>query len=229
MTSSIRSSVARGVWAPGLVLGLALVFVPSLAAAEAVAAEGSGEPVETKAPARKADPYLVKLREGDAAYLARDYATAASLYTEAIKTKSQAPLGHFRLGEALRAQNQFDAALEAFQNASRFATTLGDRQRALFLIADVQERAAKWTQAKAEWTEYAGAAVEHKKRLDAKTAGVSASDPVYPETARERIKQVDAVVTRTEQYAAVKARIDKREAEISEKAKADAARQKDAK
>jgi tetratricopeptide (TPR) repeat protein len=209
-----------------LVIGTALVASGVFLAPELANGETPQSATATKAPARAADPYLVKLREGDAAYLARDYATAAAIYSDAIKAKSQDATGHLRLGEALRAQSKFDAALEAFENASRFAATLADRQRAKFMVADTHERAAKWAQAKAQWTDYEAAAADHAQRVAAKAAGVSAEDPVYPESARERRKQVDAVVERTEQYATVKARIEKREAEISAKAKADAAKQK---
>ncbi|HEX2730355.1 MAG TPA: hypothetical protein VHM70_02070 [Polyangiaceae bacterium] len=189
-------------------------------------ADPTPEGAPAAAPKRAANPYVVKLREGDSAFLARDYAGAAAIYSEAIKLEPRNALGHLRLGEALRAEQQYDAAIDAFGAASRFATTLAERAKAIFLQADTEERATHLTQAKSSWTSYQQTAAEHATQVTQKQAGASKDDALYNDTAVERVKQIDANATRTEQYAAVKARIEKRDAEISAKARADAAKQK---
>jgi len=168
----------------------------------------------------KRDSYLQHVRRGDAAYLARDFEGAARIFAAAIKAEPRKAIGHYRLGETLRALQKYDEALEAFGNAVRFASTLELKARAVFSLADTYERAGRLPRARDEWTTYLQVAEEHASALSAKQPGVTAEDAVYPAAAQERLKQVNAAIERVEQYAEVKRRIEKREAELDAKTRA---------
>lgn len=168
--------------------------------------------------------YLQQVRAGDAAYLARDFEGAARIFSEAIKAEPRKAIGHYRLGETLRALRNYDEALEAFGNAARFAHTLELKARAVFSLADTNERAGRLPRAHSEWTTYLQIAEEHAAALAAKQPGATAADAVFIATARERLKQVNAAIERNEQYAEVKRRIQQREAELDDKTRADDAK-----
>ncbi len=163
-----------------------------------------------------AEPFLLMLKEGDSAFLARDYDAAAKHFADAIVAKPREAIAHFRLGETLRAQGKFDEALEALGNAARFAKELELKARAVFVMADTYERADRLPRAKDEWGVYLKVAEEHATKLASKYPSVAADDPVHPASAKARLKQIIAAVDRFEAYAAVKERIEKREKELDE-------------
>ncbi len=166
-----------------------------------------------------ADPFLSRLRAGDSAFLARDFEAAAAAYREAIKERPRDALGHYRLGEVLRAQSKFEEALEALGNGLRFASNLLLQARINFVLGDTSERANQLPNAKREWESYLKLAQEHATQLAKATPGYSADDPIYAESASERLKQVNAAIQRQQDYAAVKERIRRREAELDAKAR----------
>ncbi len=205
-------ALVAGMWAWGFVSPAAAEVPEPAPASEAVQGAGS------KGGSPKADPFLLELREGDSAFLARDYESAAKHYAAAITERPREAVAHFRLGETLRAQGKFDEALEALGNAARFAKRLELKARAVFVMADTYERATRLPRANDEWGVYLTIAEEHASKVGS-NPNVSADDPIHPETAKERMKQIKAAIERYEAYAAVKERIEKRERELDEKAK----------
>jgi hypothetical protein len=193
---------------------------PEQAPAMQEASETAEQSARTDAAAANpaaADPFLAKLRDGDNAYLARDFDAAAAAYREAIKERPRDAMGHYRLGEVLRAQSKYEEASEALANGMRFAADMLIQARINFILADTSERANQLPKAKREWENYLKLSQEHAKQLAAKTPGLSADDPVHAASATERLNQVNAAMKRTEEYAAVKERIRQREAELDAK------------
>jgi TolA-binding protein len=77
---------------------LAQTPAPAPAPAAAPAAPAATAPA---APAAKGpSPYSELLQKGDRAYLARDFEGAITAYRQEIEKNPNAPLGHYRLGEA---------------------------------------------------------------------------------------------------------------------------------
>src|SRR5690606_34297226 len=154
------------------------------------ATDGPSTSAETDAAAANpaaADPFLGRLHEGDNAYLARDFEAAAVAYREAVKVRPRDALGHYRLGEVLRAQSKFEEAAEALGNGLRFASNLLLQARINFVLGDTSERANQLPNAKREWESYLKLAQEHATQLAAGTPGYSAADPIYAASASERL------------------------------------------
>jgi tetratricopeptide (TPR) repeat protein len=199
-----------------------LAAISALASVYAVVPLALAAPNAGASPEQAArDSYLQQVRQGDAAYLARDFEVAARIFAEAIKAEPRKAIGHYRLGETLRAAQKYDEALEAFGSAARFAHTLELKARAVFSLADTYERAARLPRARDEWTTYLQVAAEHAAALVAKQPGATAEDALFVTAAQERLKQVNAALERNEQFAEVKRRIEQREAELDKQTRAD--------
>lgn len=157
-----------------------------------------------------ATPFWEQVKEGDNAFIAGDFSSATAKYEAAIKLEPRNPLAHSRLAQALVAKGDLEAAFDRLEVAARFATQLAVRAKIQFLQADIRERQAKFAQAKTRWEAYQKLVSD----LDAKT---DAQGKVYPDSAAERIKQIDAKAVRETDYAEVKTRIEKREKELTAK------------
>jgi len=190
---------------PLVVAALALPAVAS--AQEAPSGEVRRDPQGIKG----ISPFWENVNKGDAAYVARDYDGAIAAYKEALSTDPQNPLGHYRMGEAHLAKNEFDKAEFDWQAALRFAVQDARlRAKILFVLADLRERQQKLTEAKDGWSTY-------EANLQGKQQQVG-----YPHTAAERKKRIAAWADMKEQYAAVKERITKRLQEVDAEARKNA-------
>jgi tetratricopeptide (TPR) repeat protein len=144
-------------------------------------------------------PFWEFVNKGDAAFIARDFDAAISIYREAIGAEPQNPLGHYRLGEAELAKGNPAEAEQSWDTGLRFA---GEDQRIraklLFLMADLRERQKAFDEATARWEQY--------EKVAQQEPGAKA----FPETAAERKKRIAEWKKLSEDSAAVKLRIDAR-------------------
>jgi TolA-binding protein len=200
-----RIVLATLVFAPAL-----LVSVPALAqspapapAAAAPAAPAAAAPAATTA--KGPSPYSELLQKGDRAYLARDFEGAITAYRQEIEKNPNAPLGHYRLGEAQLAKGDTNEAELSWQQALRFAgKDERMRSKVLFVLADLKERLKANDDAVGRWKQYQ----EH--------AQANADAKAYPATAADRIKRADEWKKIQADAAEVKARIEKRIKEADE-------------
>jgi TolA-binding protein len=182
---------------------LAQTPAPAPAPAAAPAAPAATAPA---APAAKGpSPYSELLQKGDRAYLARDFEGAITAYRQEIEKNPNAPLGHYRLGEAQLAKGDTNEAELSWQQALRFAgKDERMRSKVLFVLADLKERLKANDDAVGRWKQYQ----EHAQgNADAKG---------YPATATDRIKRADEWKKIVADSAEVKARIEKRIKEADE-------------
>lgn len=195
----VSSRFFSRVWGAALLAGLAVSVTGAPAAAE--------EPAAARAEVRKdpqgvkgISPYWEAIKEGDGAYVARDFPAAVAAFKRAVSLMPQKALAHYRLGQALLASGATDEAEQAYQAALRFAEDPTMKAKALFVLADLRERQRDLAGAAEGWTAYAGPA----QAPDANG---------YPASATAR-KEAIARWQRTEaDYAKVKERIAARLAE----------------
>ncbi|HOU92353.1 MAG TPA: tetratricopeptide repeat protein [Polyangiaceae bacterium] len=195
MSRSIISRV-RGV---ALVTGLAAVIVSSPVAAEeptAPAEQVRKDPQGIKG----ISPYWEAIREGDGAYVARDYPAAIAAFKRAVGLMPQKALAHYRLGQALLASGATAEAEQAYQAALRFAEDPTMKAKALFVLADLRERQRDLPGAAEGWTAYSG---------PAQAPGANG----YPATATARKAAIARWQETEAGYAKVKERIAARVAE----------------
>ena len=156
-------------------------------------------------------PFWEAIAAGDAAWVARDFDTAILRYKEAVKAEPQNPMGHYRLGETHLSKGQIpegQAALEvAVKNGAKDANVMA---KALFVLADLAERQVKLAEARDGWKRYESHANSHSEIKS------------FPASAVERQKRIATHDQLAQEYAVVKDRIKKREAELMEKAAANA-------
>lgn len=225
-TGPSRRCIARTLTAiPGVLIGLLAMSVSSPALAEDSNATKTAAPKNTQtAEAKTSDgirrdpkgktgisPMWEAISKGDSAYLARDLDEAVKQYREAVKHDRENPLPYTRLAGALRAKTEFSEAVDVLNTGLRFANTVTMRARIMFLQSDILERQKEFEAALKRWQEY-------QKLASTGDKGELKGAVLYPETAKERIKQLQATIKRNKEYAAVKERIQKREAELDAKA-----------
>ncbi|MBN2192754.1 MAG: tetratricopeptide repeat protein [Polyangiaceae bacterium] len=142
---------------------------------------------------RGISPYWEVIKEGDNAYLARDFVAAIAAFQKAVTMVPQNALGHYRLGQALLASGAPAEAELAYQAALRFAADPAMKAKALFVLADLRERQRDLTAAIEGWTAYVG---------PAKQKGANG----YPATATAR----NAAITRWQMVQADSAKVKER-------------------
>lgn len=147
-------------------------------------------------------PYMELIAKGEAAFVARDFAGAVAAFQEAIKLDGTKMLGFYRMGEAQLATAKLEEVLATWQAGLGKKGTEDLNAKLLFVIADLYERQANWQAAKDAWGAYAA----YLQSNAAKANG-------YAATPVERQKQADRRMKDEKDYAAVKERIAKREAE----------------
>lgn len=197
---------------PGLVaLGMAL-SLSSLSFAE-----DEADAKESKSAAKKRtdpkgitgiSPFMELIVKGNAAYVARDYATAISTYQEAIQKAPNRALGHYLLGQAFVADKKLDEADGAYHTANRYAEKDPVmRAKALFVIADLREQQQRWDDAQTAWKAYG----------DFVAATPKANG--YPNTPPARLKVIEKRKELEKQYGKVKERIAQREQDVTKGSK----------
>jgi len=142
---------------------------------------------------------------GDAAFLARDFASAAGAYQEAIKFEPQKPLGHLRMAALHLIQGELDQASVVLATAERFAG--GDalaNVQTLALKAMLQERRGALSDATLAWSAYA---------LLGRAGGPALGDALLQQavvtTAAQRKTAITQATERQAAYAKVRERIEK--------------------
>lgn len=168
-----------------------------------------------------ADALTEAMAKGDAAYKERSLQEAVLHYGEAAQAQPKNALVHARLAEALRAEGKLEDAFKAAAKGLRVAESLTMKGRLIFLQADIRERQKKYQQAQELWEVYlrlagGGSSEEITIDLDAPegdVVSIPAGETLYPSTATERLKQIAAALKREKDYAPVRERIQRREAE----------------
>jgi tetratricopeptide (TPR) repeat protein len=145
-------------------------------------------------------PTMERIIEGNAAYLAREFARAADTYQQAIEQDPKNPLPHYMLGQAFVVQTKLDDAERAYQAALRFVGKNAPlRAKLLLVMADLRERQNQLDEADAAWKQYA--------TFIAGTARAAG----YPATPAARQKTIATRKQMQLNYAQVKDRIAQRE------------------
>ncbi len=163
---------------------------------------------------RGISPYAEAIARGEVAYVARDIPGAITAFQDAIKLDTEKMLGFFRLGEAQLEANKPEDADSTWQTALGKKGPDDLNAKLLFVIATLRERQLKWQAAKDAWASYSAFLQNHTK-----VAG-------YAATATERTKQADRRMKDEVDYAVVKERITKREAERTKEAEENAKKDK---
>jgi tetratricopeptide (TPR) repeat protein len=152
-------------------------------------------------------PFMERVNEGAAAYVAGDYAKAIELFRKAIEQDPDKALGHYLLGEAYLADKKLEEAERAWQAALQHADKdIRTKAKVLFALADLRERQGRLADAATAWKEY-------ESFVNA-NAGAG-----YPATAADRQRAIAAHDDLAQKYAKVKERIEQRQREVSEQKK----------
>jgi tetratricopeptide (TPR) repeat protein len=169
-----------------------------------------------KDPANKMgiSPYMEIVAKGEASFVARDFPGAVSQFQEAVKLDGQKMLAFYRLGEAQLAAGKPEEAEAVWTAALSKDGTPDLKAKVHFVLADLRERQRKLDTSKEAWGMY-GTFV--KSNADAKG---------YAGTPEERTKVIDRRVKDEKDYAAVKERIIKRQAEREKEAAENAKKDK---
>jgi tetratricopeptide (TPR) repeat protein len=110
--------------APTSASATATVVSPAPSTAPAASpAEGAAAPAVRRDPkgVTGISPYTEALLRGDAAYLARDFASAEREYKAAVESSPQEAPGHLRLAAVAAEQARLEEALQFAEAAARFA------------------------------------------------------------------------------------------------------------
>ena len=197
-----------------VVAAMALGNASASAETPKTAAAGAKEIRRDAEGKRGISPYAEAIAKGEGAYVARDLPGAITAFQDAIKLDAEKMLGFFRLGEALLETGKPDEADSTWTTALGKKGTDDLNAKLLFVIADLRERQRKWQATKDAWAAYSAFLQNHTKVTG------------YPATATERTKQADRRIKDEVDYAAVKDRIAKREAERTKEAEENAKKDK---
>jgi tetratricopeptide (TPR) repeat protein len=157
-------------------------------------------------------PFWEAVKLGDDAVSTRHLDTARNAYEDAIEKEPDNPMGHYRLGQAEALKGNLKEAEAAYQNAVRLSADKPVvRAKAMFALADLQERKRALAEATTAWTVYENYAKANR------------APGMYPPVALERKRRIQTCADLTAEYAVVKDRI-KQRLEEAEKKSAESAR-----
>ena len=183
----------------GFTLAIGLVTWAANANAEDPPAGGTA----TAAATDDTNPFRDFLKRGEDAYLARNFDAAIEAFQSALAKEPNNPVGHYRMGEALRAAERFDQAEKAWTRALQLAgRDVALKAKVLFVLADLRERQKNYAEAIKAWDAYGRFIAQHKTG--------------YPKSAGERKKRNEAIKKLNDDYVAVKERIEQRLKEADE-------------
>lgn len=160
-------------------------------------------------------PYMELINKGEASFIARDFAGAVVQFQEAIKLDGTKMLGFYRMGEAQLAAGKPEEADAIWSSGLNKEGTPSMKARILFCLADLKERQKKFDQAKDAWGKYAQFLKDNAQEAKG-----------YALTPEERVKVIDRHEKDVKDYAAVKERIAKRQAEREKEAEENAKKDK---
>jgi tetratricopeptide (TPR) repeat protein len=164
-------------------------------------ADGAGPREDRKkasASAATASPkYKEACSQGNAKYVARDYAGAIQAYQSATEIDPKNPLAYYFLGEAQLAAGSLTEADSAWNRAALESSEADPALRAkiLFVLADLRERQKKWEDARAAWQVY----LDWAARFPAASA--------FPTSGQSRQRVIDAMLKQDKAYEVVRQRI----------------------
>jgi tetratricopeptide (TPR) repeat protein len=171
-------------------------------------AEPGSKPAPKEAPPAAASPTGDPEKDGDRAYGAHDFDGALAAYQRGIQKQPQNANLLYREGLAQVAKGDLKEAESAYSTALRYvAADHALKAKLLFVLADLRERQKSYDDAHEGWGKYEG--------LLKTQSGVKG----FPQTAAERKKRLTEYKQLLTDYAAVKARIDKRLHEADERAR----------
>jgi tetratricopeptide (TPR) repeat protein len=148
-------------------------------------------------------PYTEALAKGHALIAARDLAGGIGAYQEAITSDPDNPLGHYFLGAARVMKNELNEAKASLESAVRFSSKNDELHgKALFQLADLDERQDKLEEAKKDWDAYIQFVEAHPKAHG------------FAQTGAERMKACDKRIAIVKSATEVKARIEQRLKEV---------------
>ncbi len=198
----------------GTAFGQGAAAPPKPAAGTAAAPTPPAGPLKDPENKKGISPYMEAMKKAEDAFVARDFPSAVTGFQDAIKLDSQKMLGFYRLGEAQLASGKPEEA-EAVWNVALNKEGPADlKAKVHFVLADLRERQRKLDVSKEAWGKYASFL---KEQADAKG---------YAGTPEERQKVIDRRVKDEKDYAAVKERIIKRQAEREKEAAENAKKDK---
>jgi len=160
-------------------------------------------------------PYMELIAKGEVSFVARDFPGAVTAFQDAIKLDGQKMLGFYRLGEAQLASGKPEEAEAVWTAALTKDGTPDLKAKVHFVLSDLRERQKKLDVAKDAWGKYG----QFLKDNPADSKG-------YAGTPEERTKVIDRRVKDEKDYAAVKERIIKRQAEREKEAEENAKKDK---
>ena len=177
---------------------LSLLCTPALAAAQTPApAAPAAAPA---AGASRATPFQAAMQRGVTAFQQRNWEAAATAFREAAGADARSAQPALYLGFVARARDDAATAMAQFREAQRIAMAEGDdasRARAMAAVADLEERAGRWDEARAGWQAYTVFADGH--------ASVS-----FPAVGRGRIEAINRRAALATEYEPVRTRIAER-------------------
>lgn len=155
-------------------VGLALCTLSSVAFAQtppaAPATTATPAAAPAAAPASRTTPAQAAMQRGLTAYTAHDLNGAMTAFREAATADPRSAVAPLFLGLIARGRDDAPTAMAHFREAQRIATAEGDdgtRGRALAAIAEQEERAGHWDEARAAWQVYVVFADGHATVTDA--------------------------------------------------------------
>jgi tetratricopeptide (TPR) repeat protein len=172
-------------------------LTPRIANAEGGGAKEDRKKAPSAQSATASPKYKEACSQGNAKYVARDYAGAIQAYQSATEIDPKNPLAYYYLGEAQLAAGSLTEADSAWNRAA-LESGEGDpalRAKILFVLADLRERQKKWDDARAAWQVYLDWA--------AKFPAASA----FPTSAQSRQRVIDAMLKQDKAYEVVRQRI----------------------
>ncbi len=194
---------------PALV-ALSLSLVPAAAAAQSPPARTPPAPTPvaptppaqapaTGAPAR-VTPFQAAMQRGVTAFQQSGWDAASTAFREAASADPRSALPALSLAYVARARDDAATAMAQCREAQRIATAEGDdllRGRAMQCVAELEERAGRWDEARAAWQGYTVFADGH-------------ASATFPAVGRSRIEAIGRRTTLAQEYAPVRQRIAER-------------------
>jgi tetratricopeptide (TPR) repeat protein len=148
-------------------------------------------------------PYTEALAKGHSLIAARDLAGGIAAYQDAITSDPDNPLGHYFLGAARVMKKELTEAKASLDGAVRFSSKNDEiHAKALFQLADLDERQDKLEEAKKDWDAYIQFVEAHPKSHG------------FAQSGAERMKACDKRLAIVKSAAEVKARIEQRLKEV---------------
>jgi tetratricopeptide (TPR) repeat protein len=176
---------------------LAAVLTPRIGSADGGGAKEDRKKAPSAPSATASPKYKDACSQGNAKYVAHDYAGAIAAYQSATAIDPKNPLAYYFLGEAQLAAGSLTEADSAWNRAA-LESGEGDpalRAKILFVLADLRERQKKWDDARAAWQVYLDWAAKFP------AAGA------FPTSGQSRQRVIDAMLKQDKAYEVVRQRI----------------------